>query len=395
MERIQKILAHGGIASRRAAEQLIKDGRVRVNGRVITELGAKADPRRDRVEVDGKRVVAEAPVYVVLHKPRGFVSTMSDPEGRPTVKELLASLGARVYPVGRLDFATSGVLLATNDGELADGLLHPRKTVPKTYVLKVKGVMSPDDLDVWRKGVRLEDGMTLPADAKLLRHEGDKTWIELTIREGRNQQIRRMGEATGFPVMRLARMAFAEISAEGLAPGRYRHLTRDELIALKKTYGVPRSIPSAASIPQTPAKIVKRAVPAPRRGTAGRAQRAFGPEERGEAAENWGEAWPRTRTKTEGSAEAPARGRSPVGRGAPPRDGSTREGGPRHGGGGSRGRGQVGAEDWGRAAGRASSRGHGRSADRPGDGARSRAAGASNQSASKQGAPERKPRRGR
>ncbi|MBX3208463.1 MAG: rRNA pseudouridine synthase, partial [Labilithrix sp.] len=287
MERIQKILAHGGVASRRAAEQLIKSGRVRVNGRVITELGVKADPRRDRVEVDGKRVVAEDLVYVVLHKPRGVVSTMSDPEGRPTVKELLASLGARVYPVGRLDFATSGVLLATNDGELADGLLHPRKTVPKTYVLKVKGVMTPDDVAVWEKGVRLEDGMTLPAVAKLLRHEGDKTWLELTIREGRNQQIRRMGEATRFPVMRLARVAFAEISAEGLAPGRWRHLTRDELLALKKTYGVPRSIPSAASIPMNPPKAKQRSVPSARRGAASRAQRAFGSEDP-RAEENWG-----------------------------------------------------------------------------------------------------------
>jgi 23S rRNA pseudouridine2605 synthase len=207
VERLQKILAHGGVSSRRAAEELIRAGRVRVNGRVVTELGTKADPRRDRVEVDGKRVVAEEPVYVVLHKPRGVVATMNDPEGRPTVKELLGAIGSRVYPVGRLDFATSGVLLATNDGELADGLLHPKKTVPKTYVLKVKGLMSPDDVEVWRKGVRLEDGVTLPADAKLLRHEGDKTWLELTIREGRNQQFRRWGEATGFRVRRLARCA--------------------------------------------------------------------------------------------------------------------------------------------------------------------------------------------
>ncbi|AKV02546.1 Ribosomal large subunit pseudouridine synthase B [Labilithrix luteola] len=218
MERIQKILARGGIASRRAAEELIVSGRVRVNGRVVTELGAKADERRDRIEVDGKRVVAENLVYAILHKPRGVVSTMSDPEGRPTVRELLARIGARVYPVGRLDFATSGVLLITNDGEFADALLHPRKSVPKTYVVKVKGAMSDADLDVWRKGVRLEDGMTQPADLRLLRHEGDKTWFELTIREGRNQQIRRMGEATGFPVMRLARLSFAGVDGEGLPP---------------------------------------------------------------------------------------------------------------------------------------------------------------------------------
>jgi 23S rRNA pseudouridine2605 synthase len=263
MERIQKILARGGIASRRAAEQLITSGRVRVNGRIVTELGAKADPRRDRVEVDGKRVVAEQLVYVVLHKPRGVVSTMSDPEGRPTVRELLGEAGGRVFPVGRLDFATSGILLCTNDGEMADGLLHPRKAVPKTYVVKVKGAMTPDDLDVWRNGVRLEDGVTLPAQAKMLRHEGDKTWIELTIKEGRNQQIRRMGEATGFPVMRLARVAFAGIDLEGLAPGRWRSMTRDELLQLKKAYGVPRSIPSATPLVQSPAKKPKIAA-APR-----------------------------------------------------------------------------------------------------------------------------------
>lgn len=300
MERIQKILAHGGIASRRAAEELIRAGRVRVNGKIVTELGAKANPRHDRVEVDGKRVVAEEPIYVVLHKPRGVVSTLSDPEGRPSVKELLSSISGRVYPVGRLDFATSGVLLITNDGELHDGLLHPKKAVPKTYVLKVKGVMKPEDLEHWRKGVRLEDGMTLPAQAKLLRHEGDKTWLELTIREGRNQQIRRMGEATGFPVMRLARIAFAEITAEGLAPGRWRHLTREELVALKKEYGVPRSIPAAAE-DQPTRRIQARAVNVRGavKGAAGRAQRNLGAEaapRRSESgggggsgrAENWG-----------------------------------------------------------------------------------------------------------
>jgi 23S rRNA pseudouridine2605 synthase len=241
-DRLQKILARGGFASRRAAEKLIAEGRVRVNGRVVTELGTKADPRKDRVEVDGARVVAEQLVYVVLNKPRGVVTTLSDPEGRPTVREILEPIGARVYPIGRLDFATSGVLLATNDGELADGLMHPKKAVPKTYVLKVRGVMQPADLDRWRAGVRLEDGVTLPAKASLLRHEGDKTWLELTIREGRNQQIRRMGDATGFTVMRLSRASFAGITGEGLRPGEWRHLTREELIALKKEFGVPKKI---------------------------------------------------------------------------------------------------------------------------------------------------------
>jgi 23S rRNA pseudouridine2605 synthase len=254
MERIQKILAAGGLASRRAAEKLITEGRVRVNGQVVTELGAKADARNDRIEVDGKRVVAEHHVYIVLHKPRGVVATMSDPEGRPTVRDILAPVGARVYPVGRLDFATSGVLLATNDGDFAEGLLHPKRAVPKTYVVKVNGKMKAEDMDRWRSGVQLEDGMTHAAEAKTLRFEGDKTWFELTIKEGRNQQIRRMGEATGFPVMRLARLEFAQISAEGLRPGQWRHMTREELVQLKKTYGVPKSIPSPPEQAVAPAR---------------------------------------------------------------------------------------------------------------------------------------------
>jgi 23S rRNA pseudouridine2605 synthase len=339
MERIQKILARGGIASRRAAERLITEGRVRVNGKVVSELGAKADPRRDKVEVDGKRVVAEQFVYVVLHKPRGVVATMSDPEGRPTVREILSSVGARVYPVGRLDFATSGVLLATNDGELADGLLHPRKAVPKSYVVKVKGKMEPEDLDVWRKGVRLEDGMTLPAEAKILRYEADKTWIELTIREGRNQQIRRMGEATRFPVMRLARVSFAEITAEGLKPGAWRHMTRDELVGLKKTYGVPRSIPA------TPAD----AGPAGRRGRGAQGKEIREPRpERPRG--------PNTHARCD---DGIARG----GREGVDRAGGERDrGGPRYGGGAPGRRGYDVKEDWGGGAGRG--RSHGRHPDR-------------------------------
>jgi 23S rRNA pseudouridine2605 synthase len=194
--------------------------------------------------VDGKRVIAEASTYVVLHKPRGVVSTLSDPEGRPSVRELLASAPARVYSIGRLDFATSGVLLATNDGDFAEGLMHPRRAVPKTYVVKVHGVMKSEDLDRWRSGVALEDGKTLPAKAKLLRHEGDKTWFELTITEGRNQQVRRMGEATGFSVMRLSRVSFAGITVDGLRPGQWRHLSATELAQMKEEYGVPRRVVS-------------------------------------------------------------------------------------------------------------------------------------------------------
>lgn len=242
VERLQKILAASGIASRRSAETMIEEGRVRVNGRIVKELGAKADPRKDRIEVDGVKIVAEKHVYVVLHKPRSVVSTMSDPEGRPTVQHYLDKIGARVVPVGRLDFATSGVLLATNDGDFSFTLLHPKQKVPKTYVLKVSGEMKEADMEKWRTGIELDDGMTRPAEVTLIRYENGKTWLELTITEGRNQMIRRMGEASGFYVMRLARMSFAGISSENLPPGKWRMLTREELITLKKNYGVPKTI---------------------------------------------------------------------------------------------------------------------------------------------------------
>jgi 23S rRNA pseudouridine2605 synthase len=252
--RLQKVLAHAGVASRRAAESLIAAGRVRVDGRLVTELGTKVDPRRTRVEVDGQRIVAESLIYIVVHKPRGVVSTMHDPEGRPTVRELFAGVSARVYPVGRLDYNTSGVLLATNDGDFAEGLTHPRRAVPKTYIIKVHGEMKPSDVDVWRRGVVLEDGKTLPAKAKLLRYEGDKTWLQLTITEGRNQQLRRMGEATGFRVMRLARTAFAGVTSEGLRPGAWRYLTADELATLKNEHGVPKRVVSPPQEPASPRK---------------------------------------------------------------------------------------------------------------------------------------------
>ena len=250
-ERLQKIIARSGVTSRRAAEELITAGRVRVNGRIVTELGAKADGRRDKIEVDGHRLVAEQPIYLVLHKPRNVVSTLSDPEGRPTVADLVRGAGSRVYPVGRLDFATSGVLLMTNDGEFSNGLLHPRGGVPKTYVLKVKGLMEAEDAETWANGVMLEDGKTLPAQVRILRHEEDKTWIEITLREGRNQQIRRMGEATGFPVMRLARLSFAGVTSEGLRPGEWRPLTVDELTDIRKEFGVPKRVRAAADAPRS------------------------------------------------------------------------------------------------------------------------------------------------
>jgi 23S rRNA pseudouridine2605 synthase len=319
MVRLQKVLARAGVASRRAAEELITEGRVRVDGRVVTELGTKVDARASRIEVDGQRVVAEAPVYIVLNKPRGYVSTMSDPEGRPTVRDLLHEVPARVFPVGRLDFNTSGVLLATNDGDFADGLMHPKRAVPKTYVVKVQGVMQPKDLDRWRSGVVLEDGKTQPAKAKLLRYEGDKTWLSLTITEGRNQQVRRMGDATGFRVMRLARVEFAGVTTEGMRPGAWRYLVGDELTAIKKEYGVPK-------------RIVHPPLPATR------------PTARDGARRTTREAGDRPRRTPGKAGEAPRQTTGPAGEGARQ---TTRQTSPRYGG-GSPARRDLGVrEDWG------------------------------------------------
>ena len=241
-QRLQKIIASAGLASRRAAEKLITQGRVRVNGKTVTTLGTKADPRRDRIEVDGKRITAEDLVYIILHKPRGYVSTLSDPQGRETVADLVQHVPARVHPVGRLDYATSGVLLMTNDGAFTQALLHPKKKVPKTYVIKLDADIDELDLEPWKHGMELEDGKTLPAEARLLRHEGDKTWIEVTLYEGRNQQIRRMAAAAGMMAMRLARTSFAGIDHDGLKPGEWRPLKVDEMRKMKQIYGVPQRV---------------------------------------------------------------------------------------------------------------------------------------------------------
>ncbi|MCB9593638.1 MAG: rRNA pseudouridine synthase [Sandaracinaceae bacterium] len=236
-DRLQKIIAHAGIASRRAAERLIQDGRVRVNGRVVTELGAKADPRKDKIEVDGKRLVREKPVYYLVHKPREMVTTLSDPEGREHLGTLLKHVPERVYPVGRLDYHTSGVLLVTNDGDLTDALLHPKKQVPKVYAAKVRGFLGIPELDKLRNGVELDDGyVTKPAEVFVLREEERNTWIRVTLFEGKNRQIHRMAEAIGHPVQRLVRQEFAGLTIEGLRPGEYRPLNKKELDKLKKHY---------------------------------------------------------------------------------------------------------------------------------------------------------------
>ncbi|HHH27633.1 MAG TPA: rRNA pseudouridine synthase [Polyangiaceae bacterium] len=236
-ERLQKIIAHAGVASRRAAERMIVNGRVRVNGRVVRELGTRADARRDKIEVDGKRIVREKPVYYLVHKPREMVTTLSDPEGRAHLGELLEQINERVYPVGRLDYHTSGVLLVTNDGELTEALLHPKKKVPKIYAAKLRGFLDVPELDKLRNGVELDDGyVTAKANVFVLREEQRNTWIQVTLYEGKNRQIHRMAEAIGHPVQRLARLEFAGLKSDDVRPGRCRPLTKKELDRLKRDY---------------------------------------------------------------------------------------------------------------------------------------------------------------
>ncbi len=238
LQRLQKVLAAAGVASRRKSEEIIQQGRVRVNGKVVTELGTKVDPNSDRIDVDGKQVMEESTVVLVLNKPRGVVSTASDPEGRETVVDLVKHVRARLFPVGRLDYATSGVLLMTNDGELANALTHPRYGVEKTYHVKLHGSIAPHILETWRKGVKLDDGaVTRPAMEVFKLEEADGyTWVQVTIKEGRNRQIRRMAEASGLLVSKLKRVAFAGITFEGIPIGKYRELSSRELYKLKRDF---------------------------------------------------------------------------------------------------------------------------------------------------------------
>ncbi len=233
--RLQKLIAGTGIASRRKAEELITAGRVMVNGRVVTELGTKVDPSRDHVKVDGKHLSAAQPfVYLMLNKPRNVMSTLDDPGGRTTVKDYLRGVSVRVFPVGRLDFDSEGLMLLTNNGDLAQALLHPRYHVPKTYLIKVKGVLTDDEIRKLEEGVRLEDGMTSPAHVKKVRKVEANSWLEITIREGRKHQVKRMLESVGHPVIKLMRIRMGPLSLGNLEPGEFRFLTDREANALRE-----------------------------------------------------------------------------------------------------------------------------------------------------------------
>jgi 23S rRNA pseudouridine2605 synthase len=232
-ERLQKIIASAGITSRRKAERLIVQGLVAVNGQVVTALGSKADPERDHIKVSGRllRPVRQH-LYLLLNKPPGYVSTLSDPEGRPTVISLLGGIKERVYPVGRLDYASSGLILLTNDGDLANWLMSRASAVPRTYHVKLEGRPAPAGLAELERGIVLDGRPTAPARIRALA-DRDKPWYEVTLVEGRYHQVRRMFERIGQGVLKLKRVRIAFLSGEGLHAGHFRHLTSGEVERLK------------------------------------------------------------------------------------------------------------------------------------------------------------------
>ena len=232
--RLQKVIAGTGLASRRKAEEWIAAGRVTVNGKVVTELGTKVDPDRVHIKVDGKHISSAQPyVYLLLNKPKNVMSTLNDPGGRPTVKDYLRGISVRVFPVGRLDFDSEGLMLLTNHGDLAQTLLHPRYHVPKTYLIKIKQVLTDEHIRQLEQGVQLEDGMTGPAVVKKIKKAKLNSWLEITIREGRQHQVKRMLEAVGHPVLKLTRIKMGPLSLGDLASGEFRYLTDREANALR------------------------------------------------------------------------------------------------------------------------------------------------------------------
>ena len=238
-ERLQKILSHAGIASRRAAEEMIRAGRVTVDGAVITELGCKFDAGCHMIAVDGVRIEPnEQKFYILINKPRGYLSTARDDRGRETVLDLLPDFPARLYPVGRLDVDTEGLLLITNDGALTQELLHPRYEIDKVYHAEVIGTVDAAGLAQLRSGILLEDGMTAPARVRVLRRTEGRTVVETIIHEGRNRQVRRMFAAIGCHVCILRRVRFAGLTLRGLALGAFRHLTAEEIDELRRCAGV-------------------------------------------------------------------------------------------------------------------------------------------------------------
>jgi len=235
LERIQKLLARTGVASRREAERMILEGRVVVNGRVVDELGFRADPLKDHIKVDGKKLPRTEPrITLVLNKPRGYLSTVKDPAGRPTVRDLLSDVKWRIYPLGRLDYDAEGLLLLTNDGDFAYRLSHPRFSILRIYWAKVRGVPEEKDLMRLRKGVALEDGRANAVSTRMLRRKEKHSWVEAVVTEGRNRLVKRMFAAIGHPVLKLKRVGYGPVRLGHLPVGQYRSLTAREMEKLKE-----------------------------------------------------------------------------------------------------------------------------------------------------------------
>jgi 23S rRNA pseudouridine2605 synthase len=237
-ERLQKILSGIGISSRRKAEELILNGRVTVNGAIAT-LGMKADPARDYIKIDGKLVMNPGKrgpkrVYILFHKPYGVMTTLHDPEGRPTIKDFMKGIRTRVFPVGRLDFHSEGILLLTNDGDFAHAVLHPSRMISKTYLVKAQGIVEEDKIEKLRHGVKLEEGVTMPAMVRKVKDTGLHSWVEITIYEGRKRQVRRMLERVGHPVLKLKRVGIDGLRLGHLKPGEFRPLTAEEMNTIQK-----------------------------------------------------------------------------------------------------------------------------------------------------------------
>jgi len=234
-ERLQKILAKAGIASRRQAEQLIRAGRIRVNDQVVVEMGCTADPVRDRITCDGKPVVFEEKIYVLLNKPAGYVTTLADPQGRPMVSDLIDGIAARLFPVGRLDLDTEGALLMTNDGTLTNRILHPRYEVNKTYEALVTGSLSKEQLILLEQGIVIDGVKTQPARVRVLQRRPDASLVEITIHEGRKRQVRKMFQSVNHRVLHLKRTAYGQLRLGTLPLGKFRILSPDDLKKIFRT----------------------------------------------------------------------------------------------------------------------------------------------------------------
>lgn len=229
--RLHKAIADAGVTSRRKAESLIEEGEVKVNGEVVTQLGTKVDTFLDVIEVSGEVVKCNVvdKIYMVMNKPRGYVTTVSDPEGRPTVLDLCSGINTRVFPIGRLDYHSEGLLLMTNDGELANKVMHPKYRVTKVYEVKVFGVVPNELINKLRKGFRFEDGLCKPKSVRVIKFLRNKTWLEFRLQEGKNREIRRLCEACGLTIDKLKRIAIEGLSINGIAPGKWNLITKKQL----------------------------------------------------------------------------------------------------------------------------------------------------------------------